>query len=70
MYLDKSSFKNSYDYSVLNANSKYIVETKDSLKVRQFKFLNQTESSIIRLKENKEMIIDKNNEKMYFENNS
>ena len=42
----KVSSKNNYDYSVLRNNSKYIIETKDGNKVRQFEFLRQTENLI------------------------
>ena len=48
----KVSSKNNYDYSVLRNNSKYIIETKDGNKIRQFEFLNQTE---MQLSENKKI---------------
>ncbi|MFL9832829.1 hypothetical protein [Chryseobacterium terrae] len=57
----KVSSKNDYDYSVLKNNSKYIVETKDGKKIRQFEFLKQTEDLIVGKQENSEVQIEKNN---------
>ncbi|MDF2930681.1 MAG: hypothetical protein K0R36_12 [Chryseobacterium sp.] len=57
----KVSSKNNYDYSVLRNNSKYIIETKDGNKIRQFEFLNQTENAIIGKQENSEVQIEKSN---------
>ncbi|AZA74560.1 MULTISPECIES: hypothetical protein [Chryseobacterium] len=57
----KVSSKNDYDYTVLKNNSKYIIETKDGKKIRQFEFLNQTENAIIGKQENSEVQIEKNN---------
>ncbi|MCU7616680.1 hypothetical protein NZ698_05680 [Chryseobacterium sp. PBS4-4] len=57
----KVSFKNNYDYSVLRNNSKYIIETKDGNKIRQFEFLKQTENLIVGKQENSEVQIEKGN---------
>ena len=55
----KVSSKNNFDYSVLRNNSKYIIETKDGNKIRQFEFLNQTENLIVGKQENSEIQIEK-----------
>lgn len=57
----KVSSKNDYDYSVLRNNSKYIIETKDGNKIRQFEFLRQTENLIVGKQENSEVEIEKVN---------
>lgn len=57
----KVSSKNDYDYSVLKNNSKYILETKDGKKIRQFEFLKQTENLIVGKQENSEVQIEKSN---------
>lgn len=57
----KVSSKNNFDYSVLRSNSKYIIETKDGNKIRQFEFSNQTENAIIGKQENSEVQIEKSN---------
>ena len=57
----KVSSKNNYDYSILKPNSKYIVETKDGNKIRQFEYLNEKENLIIGKQEGKEIQIEKNN---------
>ena len=53
----KVSSKNNYDYSILKPNSKYIVETKDGNKIRQFEYLNEKENLIIGKQEGKEIQI-------------
>jgi hypothetical protein len=45
----------------LKTNSKYIIETKDGNKIRQFEFLSENENSIIGKQEEKEIQIEKNN---------
>ncbi len=56
----KVNSKNNYDYTVLKTNSKYIVETTDGIKIRQFEFQKTNENSIIGVQKDKEIIIDKN----------
>ena len=57
----KVSSKNNYNYSILKTNSKYIVETKDGNKIRQFEYLSENENSLIGKQEGKEIQIEKNN---------
>lgn len=56
----KVSSKNNYDYSVLKTNSKYIIQTKDGNKIRQFEYLGNNDNSIIGNQEGQEIQIEKN----------
>ena len=56
----KVSSKNNYDYSILNDNTKYIIETKDGEKIRHFQFQSQTNDLIIGKKDESVIEIKKN----------
>lgn len=57
----KVSSNNNYDYSILKQNSKYIVETKDGNKIREFEFFSDNENFITGKQDGKEIQIEKNN---------
>ncbi|MDR2206330.1 MAG: hypothetical protein LBE36_09295 [Flavobacteriaceae bacterium] len=55
----KVSRVNQYDYSVLKPDSEYIIKTKTGEVFRQFKFREETESSIVGIYKNEELKVDK-----------
>ncbi|WP_407404951.1 hypothetical protein [Chryseobacterium sp.] len=57
----KVSSKNNFDFSVLKANSNYIIETKEGNKIREFEFLRSNETMLIGKQEGKDLQIEKNN---------
>ncbi|MDR2206329.1 MAG: hypothetical protein LBE36_09290 [Flavobacteriaceae bacterium] len=55
----KVSRGNQYDYSRLKPDSEYIIKTKTGEVFRQFKFREETESSIVGIYKKEEMEIEK-----------
>ncbi|KQT18087.1 hypothetical protein ASG31_04965 [Chryseobacterium sp. Leaf404] len=56
----KVSSETNFDYSVLQQNTNYIIETRDYKKIRQFKFVSQTKDSIIGKQKDDEIKLNKN----------
>ena len=56
----KVSSDNNFDYSVLQQNTNYIIETRDYKKIRQFKFVSQTKDSITGKQKDQEIKLNKN----------
>ncbi|AZI67575.1 hypothetical protein EIB71_07825 [Kaistella daneshvariae] len=56
----KVSSANNYDYKVLKAKSNYIIETNDGKKIQAFQFLQENETSLLGLQNDKEIEIEKN----------